>query len=119
MKLKNIKKDLINSSGSNKKMFSFAKQKQIKMAKSEEKKRVKTFERTIEKELFDAWSMLRRTEDAQELIEITGKSYPIIYRALNFGHVKEDSVCDDISKFYALKSEKQKQQAKEILKNLV
>lgn len=110
---------MISSSGNNKKMFNIAKQKQIKMANQESKKRVKTYERTIEKELFDAWSMLRRTEDAQELIEITGKSYPIIYRALNFGNVKEESVCDDISAFYAMRSLKQKQQAKIILKNLV
>lgn len=79
----------------------------------------KTYERTIEEELFQAWQMLRRTEDVPELIEITGKSYPIIYRALNFGHVKEESVTDDISLFYKTRSLKQKQQAKQILKNLI
>lgn len=80
--------------------------------------KAKTYERTIEEELFQSWQMLRRTEDVPELCEITGKSYPIIYRALNFGHVKEESVADDISLFYATRSLKQKQQAKEILKNL-
>lgn len=83
------------------------------------KNKVKTYERTIEPELFESWSMLRRTDDAQELIQLTGKSYPIIYRALNFGHVKEESIVDDISLFYATRSLKQKQQAKIILKNLV
>ena len=78
-------------------------------------KKVKTYERTIEPELFESWSMLRRTDDAQELIQLTGKSYPIIYR----GHVKEESIVDDISLFYATRSLKQKQQAKIILKNLV
>ena len=93
-------------------MFNIAKQKQIKMTKA------KIYDRTIEKELFDSWTMLRQTEDAQKLITMTGKSYPIIYRALNFGHVKEESIVDDISLFYATKSLKQKQQAREILKNL-
>lgn len=79
----------------------------------------KIYERTIEEELFQSWQMLRRTDDATELGEITGKSYPIIYRALNFGHVKDEEVANDISNFYKIRSLKQKQQAREILKNLV
>lgn len=76
------------------------------------------FEQNISDELFSAWKMLRRTEDIPELMEITGKSYPIIYRAVTFGHVKNEAVADDISVFYAQRSLKQKKQAKEILKNL-
>ena len=46
-----------------------------------ETKNKKTFERTIEPELYEAWQMLYRTKDVEELMEITGKSYPIIQRA--------------------------------------
>lgn len=76
------------------------------------------FEQNICDELFSSWKFCRRTEDIPELMEITGKSYPIIYRALTFGHVKNESVANDISTFYAQRTLKQKQQAKEILKNL-
>ena len=52
-------------------------------------------------------------------MEITGKSYPIIQRALMHGHVKNDELCDTISKFYEDRSKKQKGQAKSILENLI
>lgn len=81
-------------------------------------KRTKAFERTIEESLFEAWKTQRRTEDVQELIEITGKSHPIIYRALNFGHIKDESLTDTISKFYLDRVKKQKQFAKEIFNEL-
>ena len=84
-----------------------------------EPKNKKTFERTIEPELYEAWQMLYRTKDVEELMEITGKSYPIIQRALMHGHVKNDELCDTISKFYEDRSKKQKGQAKSILEKLI
>ena len=98
------------------KKFIFAKQIYNIM---KEPKNKKTFERTIKPELYEAWQMLYRTKDVEELMEITGKSYPIIQRALMHGHVKNDELCDTISKFYEDRSKKQKGQAKSILENLI
>ena len=84
-----------------------------------EAKNKKTFERTIEPELYEASQMLYRTKDDEELMEITGKSYPIIQRALMHGHVKNYELCDTISKFYEDRSKKQKGQAKSILEKLI
>ena len=79
----------------------------------------KVLERTIDEDLFKSWQMLYRTKDVEELMEITGKSYPIIQRALMHGHVKNDELCDTISKFYEDRSQKQKGQAKSILEKLI
>ena len=94
------------------------KQKFIKMAKAKKTTsneiNKKGFELTIDKNLFDAWQKNRKTSDVEELMKITGKSSPIIYRALQFGHVKSDALCDAISEFYILKVERQKEQAEKI-----
>ena len=87
-----------------------------KQKKTTEAKKV--FERTIEEELYNAWKMQYRTKDVEELQEITGKSYPIIQRALHFGHVKNEELCDTISNFYIQRSEKQREQARKIASNL-
>ena len=85
--------------------------------KKETKTAKKVFERTIEKDLFDAWQMQYRTGDVVEIMQITGKSYPIIQRALHFGHVKNEDVCDTISEFYIKRRDKQKEQSKRISSN--
>mgnify|MGYP003609149266 CR=1 FL=1 len=94
------------------------KQKFIKMAKAKKTTsneiNKKGFELTIDKSLFDSWQKYRRTSDVEELMELTGKSAPIIYRALQFGHVKNDNLCDTISAFYIARVEKQKEQAEKI-----
>lgn len=85
------------------------------MKKSETKKATKkTLERTIDEDLFNSWKMLYRTGDIPELMELTGKSYPVIQNALNKGHVKNEAVCDTISNFYILRRDKQKEQARKI-----
>lgn len=86
------------------------------MAKQATKKATqkKVFELTIDKNLLEAWQKNRRTSDVEELAELTGKSVPIIYRALQFGHVKNDNLCDAISNFYIARVEKQKEQAEKI-----
>lgn len=85
------------------------------MKKPETKKATKkVFERTIDEDLFNSWKMSYRTGDIPELMELTGKSYPIIQNALNKGHVKNESVCDTISNFYIARREKQKEQARKI-----
>ena len=85
------------------------------MKKSETKKATKkTLERTIDEDLFNSWKMLYRTGDIPELMELTGKSYPIIQNAINKGHVKNEGVCDTISNFYILRRDKQKEQARKI-----
>lgn len=77
----------------------------------------KEFEMTIEPELFEAWKAKRRTTDVKELVEITGKSESIIYRALQFGHVKNEDLSDTISNFYIERANKQKEQARKISGN--
>jgi len=77
----------------------------------------KEFEMTIESELFEAWKAKRRTTDVKELVEITGKSESIIYRALQFGHVKNEDLSDTISNFYIERANKQKEQARKISGN--
>ena len=84
------------------------------MKNKEAKTAKKTFERTIDEDLFNSWKMLYRTGDIPELMELTGKSYPIIQNALHKGHVKSESVCDTISNFYIARREKQKEQARKI-----
>ena len=84
-----------------------------------EPKNKKTFERTIEPGSEGGWKMLYGTREVEKWKEITGKSYPIIQRALMHGHVKNDELCDTISKFYEDRSKKQKGQAKSILENLI
>lgn len=73
---------------------------------------------TIDKNLFEVWQMMRRHDDVKELCDLTGKSNPIIYRALNFGHVRDSSLEEDISSFYETRSKRQRENAKKILKNL-
>ena len=74
----------------------------------------KVFERTIDENLFEAWKSKRRTTDVRDLMKKTGKSEPIIYRALQFGHVKKQDLVDDISNFYIERSKKEKAQAEQI-----
>ena len=76
------------------------------------------FPRTIDEHLLQTWQMLRRHDDIKELCEITGKSNPIIYRALNFGHVRDRAVEKDISNFYIERAKSQRASALEILKYL-
>ena len=78
----------------------------------------KKYERTIDEVLFESWQMLRRHNDIKELCEITGKSNPVIYRALNFGHIRDSNLEADISNYYLKRSKDQRERAKEILKNL-
>ena len=79
--------------------------------KAKPKTERKEYERTIELELFNAWKEKRRKTDVEELVTITGKSTTIIYRALQFGHVKDDEICDTISNFYIERTRKQREQA--------
>lgn len=78
----------------------------------------KEFPLTIDENLFKTWQMLRRHDDIKELCEITGKSNPIIYRALNYGYVRDGNLEKDISNFYLNRAEGQRKQAEEILKYL-
>lgn len=81
------------------------------MTTKKQVKEKKVFEMTIEPELFDAWKSKRKTTDVKELVELTGKSESIIYRALQFGHVKNEELSDTISNFYIDRAKKQKEQA--------
>ena len=78
-----------------------------------EKKKAK-FEMTISKELFAGWKKNRRRGDTEKLMEITGKSRPVIDRALNFGHAKKDELIDAISTFFINRMQEEKQLAKEM-----
>ena len=81
------------------------------------KKKIK-YESTINHELLNAWKMQYRTGDVKELMKLSNRSYPVVQRAIMFGYVKNDELCNIISNYYLERAKKQKQQAKTILTNL-
>lgn len=80
-------------------------------------KKQRKFEMTITKELWKAWNALRKKGDSEKLQNITGKSRPMIDRALNFGHVNDEELKEAITKFYAERKEKELKQANELTLN--
>lgn len=78
-----------------------------------EKKKTK-FEMTVSKELFAGWKKNRRRGDTEKLMEITGRSRPVIDRALNFGYAKKEELIDAISNFFITRLQEEKAKAKEM-----
>lgn len=58
------------------------------------------WQRTIRKELHTQWRKSERSGDIKELCEITGKSYPTVYRALRYGYVNDTELSDKINNFF-------------------
>lgn len=74
------------------------------------------FDCTIAPKLFKAWQQLRRKGDPELIMELTGKSRPIIDKALKYGHVKDQTVVDAITKFYNDRLTSENQQGEDLLK---
>lgn len=73
------------------------------------------YPRTIALENYDAWQILRRRGDGSKLVKHVGHCRPIIDRALNYGHVKEDVVRRRINSFFRNRQEKEKKEGEELL----
>lgn len=63
----------------------------------------KRYPMTISKPLFDTWQKNRRKNDSVKIMEITGMSRPIIDRALNYGHVKDDDIISTITNYFLMR----------------
>lgn len=59
------------------------------------------FKQTISDDLFNAWKNSLKFGDARAISVKTGKSYPVVQRALKYGHVNSDSLVSAISSFFA------------------
>jgi len=77
----------------------------------------KKYRTTIAEELFDAWKKLRRKGDPEEIMKLSGRSRPIVDRALNYGHVNDSDMVDIITDYYKERLEKESNDAKELLIN--
>lgn len=84
-----------------------------------EKNSKKTFECTINPVLFETIKMLRRVQDAKDLVDKTGFSRPVIDKALNYGHIRDAVLEKAIVDFYQEREEWQEREAKKLLTKLV
>lgn len=76
------------------------------------------FECTIAPKLFEAWQKLRRKGDPEAIMELTKKSRPIIDKALKYGHVKDQTIIDVITKYYNDRLNAENQQGNILLKSV-
>lgn len=83
------------------------------------KQEKKTFERTINPVLFETIKMLRRIQDAKELVTITGFSRPVIDKALSFGHIRDSTLEVAIVNYYKERQAWQEKAAKDLLETLI
>lgn len=74
------------------------------------------FECTIAPKLFKGWQAMRRKGDPELIMELTGKSRPIIDKALIYGHVKDNAIADIITKFYNDRIKAENEQGEVLLK---
>lgn len=93
------------------KKFIFAENSNI-MAQTKTKEKLSC---TISKELFNEWKNCKRTGDATKIKEITGKSYPVVQRALKYGSVFDPGLIQAINKYFSDRKE-QEQTAADNLK---
>lgn len=73
------------------------------------------FPRTISQQLWDAWQILRRKGDAEELMKRTELSRPVIDRALNYGHIKNSSLEAKITKYFDARLEREKSKGDKLI----
>lgn len=86
---------------------------------AKKKSETKTFECTINPVLFETIKLLRRWQDAKELVEKTGFSRPVIDNALNYGHIKDAVLEKAIVDFYKTREDWQENAAIELLQKLI
>lgn len=70
------------------------------------------YPRTISKALFDKWQRLKRYNDGRDLVNETGKSRPIIDRAIKYGHCKDELLIAAITDFFVNRLNREKQTVK-------
>lgn len=58
------------------------------------------FKQTITNDLFDAWNNAKRTGDATKIAKAINSCYPVVQRALKYGHVNNDEVKNGINSFF-------------------
>lgn len=66
------------------------------------------YPRTISKALFDKWQHLKRYNDGRDLVNETGKSRPIIDRAIKYGHCKDEELITAITNFFVNRLNREK-----------
>lgn len=67
--------------------------------------------RTINLELFNQWKRLTRTGDSTKIAEVLDVSKPTIDNALIYGAVAQQKIVDGITKFFADRLMKEKEDA--------
>lgn len=73
---------------------------------------------TIAPELFEAWTKMRRKGDPEQIAQALGKSRPVIDKALKYGHVKDQTVVDGITKFYNVRLAAETSDGKKLLNQI-
>lgn len=73
------------------------------------------FKQTISDDLFQAWNSAKRPGDATAISKVVNKSYPIVQRALKYGHVNSEKLVDSISDFFAARKENDKKRTSKII----
>jgi hypothetical protein len=84
------------------------------VTKTDSKSMAKRFPMTIPKSLFDSWQKNKRKNDAAKLMEICERSRPIIDRALNYGHVKDDELISTITNYFLLRVQNENRQCERL-----
>jgi hypothetical protein len=72
--------------------------------------------RTINLELFNQWKNLTRTGDSTAIAELLGVSKPTIDNALIYGAVAQQKIVDGITKFFADRLMREKDDAMKLKK---
>lgn len=78
----------------------------------------RSYECTIDPQLFETIKLLRRFTDAKEVTEQTGFSRPTVDKALNFGHIRDASLEAFIIEFYKQRAAYQAKAVRDILTTL-
>ena len=77
------------------------------------------YPRNVSQQLFDSWQVCRRKNDPKELCKKLKMSRPIIDRALNYGHVKNEKLTQRISAFFNDRYEREKKQGQELINAVI
>lgn len=77
------------------------------------------FPRNIPQALFDSWQLCRKKNDAKLIAEKFNICRPIVDRALKYGHVKNERLQINISKFFAGRYDKDAQVGDKLIKAVI
>lgn len=73
-------------------------------------------ERTIARELHNEWQKLERKNDSKLIAEELGVSKPTIDNALIYGHVNQQRIVDGITKYFADRLTREREDASKLNK---